>query len=135
MLRQLAGVRPTVATPILLEDLSVQQLEDIWLKRAVTFWNSIARLPENHLYARVARGDCFLGVSSHTPTWAGSFMQALVRVGYPYLIDAHHLHPVVWGAVSTLLRSRAGYVGGLACCPLLVSLPTCAALHLLSVVS
>jgi hypothetical protein len=34
-------------------------------------------------------------------------MQALVRVGYPYLIHAHHLHPVVWGAVSTLLRSRA----------------------------
>jgi hypothetical protein len=28
-------------------------------------------------------------------------------VGYPYLIDAHHLHPVVRGAVSTLLRSRA----------------------------
>ncbi len=32
MLRQLAGVRPTVATPILLAELSVQQLEDIWLK-------------------------------------------------------------------------------------------------------
>jgi len=107
MLRQLAGVRPTVATPILLEELSVQQVEDIWLKRAVTFWNSITRLPENHLYARVARGDCFLGVTSHTPTWAGSFMQALVRVGYPYLIDAHHLHPVVWGAVRTLLCGRA----------------------------
>ncbi len=68
MLRQLAGVRPTVATPILLEELSVQHVEDIWLKRAVTCWNSITRLPENHLYARVARGDCFLGVTSHTPT-------------------------------------------------------------------
>ncbi len=68
MPRQLAGVRPTVATPILLEELSVQQLEDIWLKRAVRFWNSITRLPENHLYARVARGDCFLGVTSLTPT-------------------------------------------------------------------
>jgi hypothetical protein len=33
-------------------------------------------------------------------------MQAIVRVGYLYTIDAHHLHPVVWGAVCTLVRNR-----------------------------
>ena len=107
MLRQLAGVRQTVATPILLEELAVQPLRDIWLKRAVTFWNSLAGLPANHLFARVARGDCFLGVTTHAPTWAGSLMRTLVRTGYPYPIDAHRLHVVVWGAVSTLLRDRA----------------------------
>jgi hypothetical protein len=31
-------------------------------------------------------------------------MQALVRVGYPFTIDAHHLHPVVWGAISIFLH-------------------------------
>jgi hypothetical protein len=34
-------------------------------------------------------------------------MQVLDRVGYPFTIDAHHLHPVVWVAVHTLLHSRA----------------------------
>jgi len=55
-LRHLAGVRKTVATSILLEELSVPPLEDTWLKRVVTFWNSLAGLPPHNLYARIARG-------------------------------------------------------------------------------
>jgi hypothetical protein len=50
-----------------------------------------------------------VGVSSHTPTWARSFMQALVRVGYPYTIayHAHFICILLCGAVHTkLLRSR-----------------------------
>jgi hypothetical protein len=55
------GCPPTAATPILLEELSMQQLEDIWLKCAVRFWTSVARLPAHHLYATVAQGVLFSG--------------------------------------------------------------------------
>jgi hypothetical protein len=35
-----------------------------------------------HLFARVARGDCFLGVTTGSPTWASSVMKVLRDIGY-----------------------------------------------------
>ena len=107
ILRHIAGVRPSVPTPILLEELNMAPLEDTWTRRVVRFWNSLASLPPTHLFARVARGDCFLGVTTRSPTWAGSVMKAIRDLGYPYPIDAHSLHPIDFDTVTALLRSRA----------------------------
>ena len=82
-------------------------LEDTWTRRVLRFWNSLESLPPTHLFARVARGDCFLGVTTCSPTWAGSVMKAIRDLGYPYPIDAHSLHPIDFDTVTALLRSRA----------------------------
>ena len=77
------------------------------MRRVLRFWNSLASLPPGHLFARVARGDCFLGVTTHSPTWAGSVMTAVRDLGYPYPIDAHSLHPIDFDTITALLCSRA----------------------------
>jgi hypothetical protein len=77
------------------------------MRRVVQFWNLLASIPTGHLFARVARGDCLLNVTTRSPTWAGSVMKALRDIGYPYPIDALSLHPVDFAAIKALLRARA----------------------------
>jgi hypothetical protein len=87
------------------EERSVHQLEDI---------SSNVRSLSGNVLLDYPHTTCMLGQPGEIAFWllmarflAGSFTQALVRAGYPYTIDAHRLHPVVWIAVSTLLRSHA----------------------------
>jgi hypothetical protein len=67
--------------------------------------NSNARLPAHDLYARVARGDVFWGLVATIPIGQALLCRSLFVMGCPYTIDVHHVHPVVWGAVRTLLRN------------------------------
>jgi hypothetical protein len=82
-------------------------IEDAWMHRVVRFWSSLASLPTGHLFSRVTRGDCLLGVTTRSPMWAGSVMKALRDLGYPYPIDARSLHPADFAAIKALLRARA----------------------------
>ena len=94
MVRMLVGANNHINNDILFRELDVHPLNHQWLNRVVTFWNSLVQLPDSHIYARILKDSCYYGVTSRAHSWAGSVMQALRAIGYPYIIDCNQAYPI-----------------------------------------
>ena len=112
MLRMIVGVGNSVNQEILLAELGLHPLRHYWLRRVVTFWNSLVDLPEDHMYARILKDSCYYGVTSHGPSWAGSFMRVLRDLGYPYEIDCNKAYSIDIEVFKEVLKQQGETMWG-----------------------
>ena len=88
MLRQIAGVRSTVSTDILLREFDVRSLDCEWWLCAVRFWNGLVALPAEHLYKRIALDACRAAITLNVKNWAWAMFRGIRGMGYDMVISA-----------------------------------------------
>ena len=110
ILRELSGVRGTVSTAILLTELDCMSLPDMWLVRAVKFWNSLANLPPSHLYRRIALFACHAAVTSSVRNWAWYMFKSIRDLGYDMTIRIDSMDTLDLSRVLQLLHRRSEVV-------------------------
>ena len=88
MLKQIAGVRSTVPTAILLRELDCKSLDYEWWLCAVRFWNGLVALPPQHLYKRIALDACRAAITSNIKNWAWAMFKGIREMGYDMVISA-----------------------------------------------
>jgi hypothetical protein len=88
MLKQLAGVRSTVSTAILLREFDARSLDHEWWLCAVRFWNGLVAFPPQHLYKRIALDACQAAITSNVKNWAWAMFRGVRDMGYDMVISA-----------------------------------------------
>ena len=88
MLKQIAGVRSTVSTAILLRELDSRSLDYEWWLCAVRFWNGLVALPPQHLYKCIALDACRAAITSNVRNWAWAMFKGIRDMGYDMVISA-----------------------------------------------
>ena len=88
MLRQIAGVRSTISTDILLREFDVRSLDCEWWLCAVRFWNGLVALPAEHLYKRIALDACRAAITLNVKNWAWAMFRGIRGMGYDMVISA-----------------------------------------------
>ena len=113
-LSSLSGVRRTVPTPILLEELGQQPLADMWLLRASGFWNSL--MTGSAFHKAMAQDAVQLMQVTGTLSWVAGLSKALQTAGYAF--QPQHLQGIDIGRLQALLTDgRQRVWGGLDICP------------------
>ena len=113
--KRLAGLRQSVATPIVWEELSMRPLEHEWLVRAGRFWNALAHSGGLH---RLVALDAVRLALAGTRNWAYGLREQLLVVGYAWQLSEGALPLVEMGALhARLAEQRARVWAGLAASP------------------
>ena len=113
-LSRLSGIRRTVATPILLEELGQQPLADMWLLRAAGFWNSL--MSGSAFHKAIAQDAVDLMQVRRTKGWLAGLSEALQAAGYEF--QPQQLECIDIGQLRSLLRDgRDNAWDGLDICP------------------
>lgn len=110
MLKQIAGVRSTVSTDILLREFNVRSLGDEWWLCAVRFWNGLVSLPAHHLYKRIALDACRAAITSNVKNWAWAMFRGVRGLGYDMVISATEMAYLDVRRIRQLLDTKANVV-------------------------
>jgi hypothetical protein len=110
MLRQIAGVRSTVSTAILLRELDSRSLDYEWWLCAVRFWNGLVALPPQHLYKRMALDACQAAVTSNVKNWAWAMFKGIRDMGYDMVISANTMVHLDVRRICQLLDDKVNVV-------------------------
>ena len=110
ILRQVSGVRSTVATAILLKELDVLPFQTQWWLRAIRFWNELASLPVENVYKRIALDACQAAVTRNVKNWAWSIFRGVRDIGYELVVSVTDLTHIDVPRFTQLLDARAASV-------------------------
>ena len=105
-LKHILGVRSTVNTHTLWQEVPVKRLEVVWLQRTVKFYNRLAAAPTNNLYRRIAVASSRSAVSRNLHNWAWSFCRSLQDIGYTFQLRADDLDPIVECTFDMKLKAK-----------------------------
>ena len=113
-LSSLSGVRRTVPTPILLEELGQQPLADMWLLRAAGFLNSL--MTGSAFHKAMAQDAVQLMQVNGVKGWVAGLSNALQTTGYAF--QPQQLQGIDIGRLQALLRDgRQRVLDDLDICP------------------
>ena len=105
-LKHILGVRSTVNTHTLWQEVPVKRLEVVWLQRTVKFYNRLAAAPTNNLYRRIAVASSRSAVSRNLHNWAWSFCKSLQDIGYTFQLRADDLDPIAECTFDMKLKAK-----------------------------
>ena len=105
-LKHILGVRSTVNTHVLWQEVPVKRLEVVWLQRTVKFYNRLAAAPNGDLYRRIAIASCRSALSQNVRNWAWSLCRSLQGTGYTFQIRADDLDLVVEHTLDIKLKAK-----------------------------
>jgi hypothetical protein len=118
MLKEMAGVRTSTPTDILLEELGLQPLQHTWLLRAAKFWNNLACKPMGSIYKVIALDCCSAAVASSQHNWAWSMFKAIRATGYELSIRVDDMDVINVSALRQHIAQRRDSIwDGLDVCP------------------
>lgn len=105
ILRQIAGARTSVATAILLRELTARPLVHASWQRTMHFWNNLAESPPHSLHYQIALDDCWDAVVGGVHNWASAIMTGLRQLGYAFTIRVDRLDVIDLPRVLQLLET------------------------------
>ena len=113
-IKRMAGLRGSVASPIVCRELGVMPLRHVWLLRAAKFWNGLAAGDAFH---KAVALDCVTEAIRGRDNWVRGLSSELASVGYPMQLG-EVMHPIEIGALRSRLSANLDAVwAGLAVSP------------------
>ena len=115
-LRQLTGLGPAVALPIVWRELGREPFSHAWLLRAARFWNALAASQGFHRH--IARDAVLSALRRSAHNWVHGLRRALSAVGYCLQLDLEGMQRIDIGDLRSCLSAQlAAAWAGLAVSP------------------
>ena len=103
-LRQITGISPAIALPIIWRELDMRPFGHAWLIRAACFWNTLAG--DQGFHRLLATDAVSLALQQRARNWVRGLRPALSLVGYHMQLDFVALHSIDIGDLRCCLAAQ-----------------------------